>query len=169
VRIARRAYTLVEVLIVVVILGVAASIAIPSMGDTGVLRVQAGLRAIVADITTAQSEALAYQEGRAVRFYPEEGRWVIIRVQGTTIDESTGRLFEGRLNGIDSGDAAINSADFNGSTTLIFDEMGGPVIAAGSNQPAPTGAIVISGSGQRFRIEVQGYTGRVVVTREATP
>jgi prepilin-type N-terminal cleavage/methylation domain-containing protein len=56
---ARRAYTLVEMLITVVILAIAAALVIPSMGQTGVLRVQGALRMVVSDLTTAQSDAVA--------------------------------------------------------------------------------------------------------------
>ncbi|MFN9974149.1 MAG: Tfp pilus assembly protein FimT/FimU, partial [Phycisphaerae bacterium] len=55
----RRGYTLVEVLIVVTVLGIAGAVAAPAFSQTGVLRVQAALRSIVADISEAQSDALA--------------------------------------------------------------------------------------------------------------
>ncbi|MFN9972824.1 MAG: hypothetical protein ACK58T_23340, partial [Phycisphaerae bacterium] len=52
--------------------------------------------------------------------------------------------------------------------TLIFDEMGSPVAAAGSTTPANEGSLEVTGSSQRFRIAVQPYTGRVIVSRVET-
>jgi hypothetical protein len=66
------------------------------------------------------------------------------------------------------GDARFENVSFNDGTALIFDEMGSPVAAAGSNTPANEGSLEVTGSSQRFRIAVQPYTGRVVVSRVET-
>ena len=76
-----RAYTLLEVLVVVTILGTAAAIVVPSMGSAGNLRVQTAVREVIADITFAQSDAVAYQTRRAIIFFEGEGR---TRVEGAT-------------------------------------------------------------------------------------
>ncbi|MBX3362550.1 MAG: type II secretion system protein [Phycisphaeraceae bacterium] len=49
-----RAYTLIEVLVVVTVLGIAAALVIPEMSSAHSLRVQASVRTIVSDITFAQ-------------------------------------------------------------------------------------------------------------------
>ena len=64
----RSGFTLIEVLIVVTLMGIAASLLIPSMGQTGVLRVQASVRTIVSDIIYIQGESVAYQARRAIWF-----------------------------------------------------------------------------------------------------
>jgi prepilin-type N-terminal cleavage/methylation domain-containing protein len=166
-RSAARAYTLIEVLVVVTVLGIAAAMIVPSMDSAGVLRVQAAVRTVVADLTFAQSDALAFQNGRAVVFYPDENRYVICEVRGTTIDPDNDRISESRFNASRFGDSRIHGARFGDGSTLIFDEMGGPVTEAGGNVPAPNGTITINGSRQRFEITVEGYTGRVTVRRVA--
>ncbi|MFK7885090.1 MAG: type II secretion system protein, partial [Phycisphaerales bacterium] len=45
----RTGYTLIEVLIVVVAMGIAGAVVIPSMGGAHVLKVQAAVRSVVAD------------------------------------------------------------------------------------------------------------------------
>ncbi|MBL0926415.1 MAG: prepilin-type N-terminal cleavage/methylation domain-containing protein [Phycisphaerales bacterium] len=65
----RRAFTLLELLVTIVVLGVAAMLVIPAMGSTGVLRIQGAVRHIVADISFAQTDAMAFQERRAVYFF----------------------------------------------------------------------------------------------------
>ncbi len=162
----RLGYTLIEVLIVVTILGIAGAMLVPVMGQTAVLRVQGAVRTIVSDITIAQSDALAYQRGRAIVFnYPADQSYVTCEVNGTTIDPDLDRLSLTNLLQEDFGDSRITAVNFGGGSTLIFDEIGAPVAAPGSNTPAPTGIISVEGAGQRFDIAIEGYTGRVTVTR----
>lgn len=164
-----RAYTLIEVLVVVTILGISAAMVVPSMGSTGSLRVQSAVRMLVADITEAQSDALAYQTPRAIVFYPSENRYVVVEVRGSSVDPVTDALSQTLLTSSDFGDSRIDQAtfsyDLDDNPVLIFDELGSPVIAPGSSTAAPTGEIFITGAGQRFRVGVDAFTGRVTVAR----
>ncbi|HLL88548.1 MAG TPA: prepilin-type N-terminal cleavage/methylation domain-containing protein, partial [Tepidisphaeraceae bacterium] len=63
-----RAFTLVEILVVVVILGIAASVVIPTLGARGDVRAQAACRALMADLMYAQNRAIASQKYAYVRF-----------------------------------------------------------------------------------------------------
>ncbi len=164
-----RGYTLVEILIVVTVLGIAGALVVPAMGSTGVLRVQAAVRTIVADLTEAQSDALAYQRPRAVVFDPANGRYLVTRVPGATIDPETDTILERVINkGSQFGDSMISGTRFDTENVLIFDEMGGPIARPGESTPAATGTITVTGSGQSFVISVEAYTGRVTVQREST-
>ena len=161
-----RAYTLVEILITVVILGIAAAIVIPSMGDSGVLRVQAAVRQVISDISYAQSEAVAHQRSVGVLFDPVNKTYGLIDMPATGTVTMANAFQTTVFNG-EMGDAAFESVAFTNSSgnanLLIFDEQGTPVLSATSNVAPTTGEIVISGSGQRFTISVEGYTGRVSV------
>lgn len=159
-----RAYTLVEVLVVVTVLGIAGALVVPSFSQTGVLRVQAAVRTIVSDLTVAQSDAVAFQRGMGVIFYPGESvpRYVVAEVNGTTLDPDLDRVLERRIVGAESGNAVLESVNLN-NNTVIFDGLGGPVASPGSATPANTGWIDLAGSGQRFRISIEAFTGRVTV------
>lgn len=161
----RRGYTLVEVLIVVTVLGIAGAVAAPAFSQTGVLRVQTALRSIVADISEAQADALAMQQSRAVVFDAASTSYTIVRVPGTTVDAKVDGISTSFVGGSRYGDARFDKVSFNGGNTLIFDEMGSPVAAAGSSTPANEGSLEVTGSSQRFRIAVQPYTGRVIVSK----
>lgn len=164
-RAARRAYTLIEVLIVVTILGICASMVAPTMTGSQGLRVQAAVRTIVADITEMQSDALAFQKGRALVFHPDENRYTTVEINGTSIDEALDTLTNVALTRSDFGEAKISDADFDDTAVLIFDELGSPVTTPGGSTPASNGTIKVTGAGETFQITVEAYTGRVSVKK----
>jgi len=166
-RSARTGYTLIEVLIVVTVLGIAAALSVPAFNQTGVFQVQSSLRTIVSEITELQSDALATQQARAIVFNTSNNSYTMCRVPGTSVDPTVDGISTTVIGGAVYGNALIRNVNFNNSQTLIFDELGAPVTAAGSNTPAADGSLEVIGSGQTFRITVQGYTGRVIVTKTA--
>jgi len=161
----RRAYTLVEMVIVIAVLGIAAAMIIPGMGQTGVLKVQGGIRTIVADIAIAQSDCIAYQKGRAIIFHnedPAHPRYVICEVNGPNIDETLDKVREQSLGGEEFGHSVFDHINLS-SGMIVFDELGGPVSAPQSSTPATAQSFEIVGSEQRFRINIEAFTGRVTV------
>lgn len=167
------AYTLIEVLLVIVLLGIASALVVPSLGTTDVLRVQASVRTIVADINYAQSDALARQRGRALMFDVPNNRYSIVEIPAgaTSLDPTNNTIYTVLLNNSRKfNDAKLVTASFDSnSPTLIFDELGGPVTAPGGTTPGNGGTISISGSRSVFNITVEPYTGRVTVTRVSGP
>jgi prepilin-type N-terminal cleavage/methylation domain-containing protein len=174
---ARRAasgYTLIEVLIVVMILGIAAAVVTPNLSQASVFRIQAAVRTIVSDMTFAQMDALGYQEQRAIVFDVDNNEYTLVEVQGSTIDVDTDALYDIKgpqqryrvsLDQEVFGDVTIESVDFDGDNVLIFDELGGPVATPGTSTLSDGGSIVIAGPQSRFRIDVAAFTGRITVTQ----
>lgn len=169
-----RAYTLIEMLIVITILGISAAMVIPSMGSAGVLRIQAAVRSVVSDITFAQMDALSYQEQRAVVFDEDANMYTLTRVPGGTIDPDVDALFEAKgpgqryrvmLDDEQFGGSFLRDISFNGGSAIIFDEMGAPVAAGGSSALSDGGSVQIEGPSSRFRIDVAAFTGRVTVVQ----
>ena len=169
-----RGYTLIEVLLVVTIMGIAGAVVAPSLSSAGVLRIQAAVRMIVSDITFIQMDSLGYQEQRAIVFDIDSNSYTLIQVEGTTIDVANDALYD--MNGpgqryvVDLSDekyggVTIESASFDGDETLIFDEMGGPVSAPGTSNLSNGGSVILAGPMSRWRINVAAFTGRVTVTR----
>ncbi|MCC6323042.1 MAG: prepilin-type N-terminal cleavage/methylation domain-containing protein [Phycisphaerales bacterium] len=172
------AFTLIEMLITVVIMGIAGALVIPAMGETGILKVQAAVRSIVADITFAQSDAVAFQERRAIMFDVDANSYRVIQVPGSTLEPDTNTLFDptksdGRFivnfNQGQFGDARILSASFDGEPNLIYDALGGPVADPSGAAVGAGGTIVVQGSGSIFTITVEPFTGRVTITRADAP
>jgi Tfp pilus assembly protein FimT len=150
-------------LIVVTILGIAGAMVVPTFSSTDVLRVQGAVRTVVADITIAQSDAIALQRGRGISFNLTGTSYTIAEVNGNALDTNLDRIVTRNLAGADFGFTGFTACTFP-SNTLVFDELGGPVNSPGSTTPAPAGYLELQGSGQSFRINVEGYTGRVTVT-----
>lgn len=168
----RRAYTLVELLVVILILGILGTMVVPTVSGSNVLRTQAAVRAIVADITFAQSDALSYQSSRAVMFDETENRYTLIEVNGSTLDADADALYDPQgpdqryrvdLDDLDFGGAVIENVSFNGGSDLIFDELGGPTPAAGDTSLSTGGSLEVRGPQAAYRINVAPFTGRVTV------
>lgn len=173
----RRAFTLIEMLIVVAILGLAGAMVIPQMGSVGTLRVQAALRTIVSDITFAQSDAIAFQEKRAIVFDVPNSTYRLISVPGATIDASTNTMYDpskhdGKyvVNFLDAnfGGSKVSAVKMNGSlsnNTLVFDDMGSPIVDAASSQASTGGVITVTAPDSQWDIVVEAFTGRVTVRK----
>ncbi|MFW5653424.1 MAG: pilus assembly FimT family protein [Planctomycetota bacterium] len=167
-----RGFTLVEILCVVALLGIAATLLIPRMSHLADFETEAAVRVIVADITFAQSDAMAHQGGRRVHF-ESDGRGY--RLLFSPFDYDTDVMedpigYQGdRRYIVDFNNdhrfqnIVIDSVSFDGSNNFItFDELGGPVAADGTSSVG--GTIVVSGANESFEINVAAFTGRVSVT-----
>jgi general secretion pathway protein H len=177
---ARRAFTLIELLVVIVILGLAGALVIPQMGTVQSLRVHAAVRTLVSDLTFAQSDAIAFQRRRAIVFDVPNSTYRIVDIPGSTIDNANTLFLPDGPNGryiVNLGDARfagarIVSANFGTgalANTLIFDDLGSPALGTTGDQPGSGGQVVIEGSGDRFTVLVEPFTGRVVVRRGLPP
>ncbi|MEL6310864.1 MAG: GspH/FimT family pseudopilin [Planctomycetota bacterium] len=172
----RRAYTLLELMIVLVLLGFAAAVVVPNLRGSEPIRVQTAVRSLASDIMFAQSDALAYQQRRAVVLDPAANEYWIAEVTTDTVDFDADAMYKVdgpqqrflvSLDEISGGAAQLIEADFDGLEMIVFDELGGPVADLTSDTPASGGSLVIGGDdGARFRLRVEPYTGRVTVERE---
>lgn len=187
---ARRGLTLIEVLITVTLLSIAAALVIPSISQTGVLRVQSAVRTIAADIAQAQTEAMAYQTRRALYFgavptdssgstFEAGNGYAVVEPTGNSLaldslqnyrlymPEDQGRVFARNFtDDTRFGGATIVDADFDGEVYLAFDELGGPLKSLNSPAPGSGGTVVIesAGYGVAYTITVEAMTGRVDVS-----
>ena len=164
----RRGYTLIEVLITVTIMGLAAAVIVPNMMQGGSLGVQAGARMIIADLLFAQNEAMAQQSTRRVVFDVSDNSYRVEKYDsGATAwvlefnpsmgmggDQQNYEMDfdeDGRFRGIE-----IVSADFNGSSTVEFDDLG---------NPSSGGTIELRFEEHEYEIKIAPFTGRVTVER----
>lgn len=182
-------FTLVELLVTVLIMSIAALIVIPSMGSTGIIRVQAIAREIISDIAFIQSDAVAYQERRVMWFgqVPQSatgtGSWAFAEGNGYTVgviegpefdletmwlpspgkpDQPFARNFTGR-DGQTDGTITANFGEEN-PDWLIFDELGGTAGSLTGTEPGPGGTITITSPLITYEVDIEGLTGRATVS-----
>lgn len=188
-----RAYTLVELVLVVAVLGIAGMLLVPNLVDRETFAIQAAARTTVSDIVFAQSDALANQEYRRVQFISAPAGqagyvgFCLLRVTPTTFgypfDADTadyvddpmasssddGRYIvdfvaDDRFNGV-----WIESVDLDSGLDFItFDEFGGS-ISSSSGAPGTGGTIDLINKGYRYRIHVAPFTGKTTVEVLGTP
>lgn len=162
-RTTRNAFSLAEMLIVVVIISIAAAILAPSLSSADPLRVQGAVRTIVSDIAVAQSDAIAMQKKRGIRFTgtTQESSYSMSSVTGDEFDIGNPNAITVRLDGARFGHSRFGTNTF-ASSTLVFDELGSPInIADGA--AAGTQYIDVVGPRQTYRITVEAFTGRCTV------
>ena len=174
----RRAYTLVELIIVIAVLGLAGAIVVPSLQDTDDTDVQAAVRKIIGDLSFAQSDALARQEFRRVHFYDDGRGYCIVRETQASyadafdpaiadyvrdplgspgalgrfiVDFTTDRRFQ---------DVAIASVTIDGGgRDLVYDPIGGTIQAG--DAPGSGGTIVMEAGDTRYEITISAVTGKL--------
>jgi prepilin-type N-terminal cleavage/methylation domain-containing protein len=183
-RVIRRGYTLIEVLIVVTILGLAGALLVPYLSSKGDFDTQAAVRALIADITFAQSDALANQGFRRVHFFDDGTGWCLVRVAEEDLAEPfdpavADYVYDPLASNAERGSYIVNlqerqrfssvrvqTVDLDGGTrALTFDELGGTVGAGGL--PGTGGRIVLTSPQATYQVDVSPVTGKVRVTRLA--
>lgn len=177
-----RAYTLIELLVVVFLLGIIALILVPQLTGLGVFKTSTAVRRLIADITFAQSEALAAQSYRRIHFFTDGSGYCLVSVTEADFDlaydpmtadyvaDPTGTV---RANGdyivsyVDDErfmDVTISELDLDeGAQSLTFDSLGGTVESPGT--PAGEGRIVLTGQDAEYEITIAPVTGKVSVVQ----
>ncbi len=159
-----RGYTLIELLVVVTVLGIAATMVVPAFSQTNTLRLQGAVRMIVADITQAQSDAVALQSPQGLRFFADgnNSRYVLGPIAAGEIDTSPGIGSSRKIGGDEFAGAQLKSLNLSDGA-VYFDELGGPVTTAGGHTPAGTQSLLLRTDSQGYKVTIEAFTGRVTV------
>ena len=180
-----RSYTLIELLIVIGILGIASSLLIPHLVNRDSMNVQAAVRLVIGDLCFAQSDALAHQEMRRVHFYDDGRGYCIVRIKDSAelsqaFDENTAEYVhdplasgaeighyivdfstDSRFRGVRISDVEVDGDDMTNGADLHYDQLGG-TITSGST-PGSGGYIEVESGEDRYRITISPFTGKLTV------
>ena len=165
-----RGFTLVEILTVVVILGIAAAVVIPHISDRSDLRAAAGARVVMADLLWAQNRAIATQKTHYVHFDTVAQRYSLyddLAMTTALVHPVHNEPFVQKFNyngwmGIP--DVSLYAVDFSGQQIIAFDALGQPL--AVSSDGAVTeldadGKIVLSSGTYQIQLTVKPFTGAI--------
>ena len=180
-----RSYTLIELIMVMAVLALAAALLVPNIAGSDSMKLQAAVRLLIADLSFAQSDALANQEFRRVVFYDDGSGYCLIEVLGaeTTpadlddpgvnyvydplgmmgryiIDFATDNRFEG----VFFSAATIDGIDLNARPEITYDLMGGTVLSNSASLPGTGGSVTLSYKDSSYEIDIAPFTGKLTVT-----
>jgi len=161
-----RGFTLVELLIVIAVLVIAAAIVIPSIGSAADTQAVSAARVLGSDLEVTRSLALTTQEPHSLVFSPDLQSYKVVANYGgeayaTVVavphPVTAGRQFDvtlARQNGMDA--VRIAGVSFGGSTYVTFDSQG---------EPSSAGAVTVESGQVQMQVSVAALTGAVTVTR----
>ncbi|MGD0137305.1 MAG: type II secretion system protein [Tepidisphaeraceae bacterium] len=170
-----RAFTLIEVLVVVLILGIASALILPEVSGQDDMSAAAAARTVMGDLLYAQNRAIAMQQYAYVAFNQAGQSYSLY--DGTSAGPATTPLTH-PVNGINyvmtfgkagpnnvASDVTLGSVNFNGQSTIAFDETGVPYFYS-SGPPTPltgTGSIRLNSGSYSVTVSVAQDTGEITV------
>ena len=164
-----RGFTLIEILTVVAIIGLASAIVIPQMSSTNGQRVASASRTLAADLLYAQERSIAFATRHYVVFNTTNNTYEIVADSGSN---TPGSVITHPVNGIpyiqalNTGsltNVTFQSVSFDGNTTIAFDQMGVPYSynAATGLAPLSIGTVVFQAGTNTMTVTVGAYSGQV--------
>ena len=157
-----RGFTIIEILIVVVIIAIAAMMAVPMIGSADSMQVRSAADVIAADLEYARSMAISRQREYTVVFNASNESYQLedSSVSGEAIEHPVRKGFKyiidfgssSQLNRIDIVDAA-----FGGTLRISFSSAGAPV-------PSSGGVVSLRAGETTATISVEPVTGFIMIS-----
>ena len=166
--IVRHGFTMIELLVVVAILAIAAAIVVPMASSAGSMQLRAAVNMVAADLEYAKSMSISRGQRYAVIFDKTAGVYYRYRVvdQGENpirhpitqkLEYVVSFQSDARL-----GQVKIAGVNFNGMDKVSFDSLGSPFDGTGAN--LNTGVITLQAGGITRTVNVEPVTGYISVS-----
>ncbi|MGA2229352.1 MAG: GspH/FimT family pseudopilin [Tepidisphaeraceae bacterium] len=171
---ARRGFTLIEIMCVIVIMAIAAAIVFAGLSNQYDLQAESAARQVLADMTFAQNYAIATQQDVYVTFSGNTYSLCSALSPVTTLTNPitqsaySNTLGTGALPNTGLGTVNFGGTAVAGTTYMYFDELGSPwsCNATGGSPaalPAGGGTIQITAGQEAVTITIQMDTGDMTV------
>ncbi|MCH7557049.1 MAG: prepilin-type N-terminal cleavage/methylation domain-containing protein [Planctomycetes bacterium] len=157
-------FTLVELLIVIAIIAIAALTAIPMMSSAASMQIRSAANMITADLEYAKSMAISRAQYFSVVFDKNTESYWIEDQDGNVLLHPVKKGFDyvidfqndSRLNKVD-----IVDVDFDATSKVTFDYLGSPY--NGNSTPLNSGVISLQAGGTTTTVTVEPVTGFVSI------
>ena len=163
----RTAFTLAEVLVVVVILGIAGAVIIPMISDSTDLQATSAARQIVSALLFAQTAAIAHQEQYQVVFDTVLSSYEVQDSTGAVIDSPVAsgtdyRVVFSEISQLKS--VTIDTVNFDGKDRVWFDRLGAPYSGPfADKKPLMNGEVTVRAGSRSYVVSVEPVSGRISV------
>jgi len=157
-------FTLIELIIVIVIISIAALTAIPMMSSAASVQIRSAANMLTADLEYAKSMAISRAQKFSVVFDKDTESYRIEDQNGNVIPHPVKKGFpyeinfstDGRLDKVD-----IVDADFDTTSEVKFDYLGSPY--NGSDGHLNSGVISLQAGGTTTTVTVEAVTGFISI------
>jgi len=157
-------FTMIELMIVLVILAIAALTVVPMMSSAASMQIRTAASMIATDLEYAKSMAISRGQRFSVVFDTANESYQIEDQAGNVIPHPVKKGFDyvidfqndSRLNKVN-----IVSADFDTTTTVKFDYLGSP--HDGADNPLNSGVISLQAGGSTKTVMVEPVTGYISI------
>ena len=156
------AFTLVEIIIVVVIIAIAAMVAIPLVSSAASVQIRSAANMVTADLEYAKSLAISKGQNYSIVFNKNTETYSLRDKDGAVIPHPVKKGFDyivdfrKELSKVD-----IVDADFDTTAEVKFDYLGSPYNAAGN--PLNSGVVTLHAGGTTVTVNVEPVTGFISV------
>ncbi len=161
------AFTLIELIVVIVIMGVLAAIVIPQAVNTQRSTAQAAAVMVSQDLEYAKSVAQKIQSPVTVTFNASTGHYTLEDGSGLLTHPATKGSYDVDISGL-LGDTELNivSANFgSGNVSVTFTSLGEPVQGGTSLPVANDSAVIVNCGDFSYTISVSPIIGKITVSQ----
>lgn len=161
-------FTLIEVIMVVIIIGIAAAVVVPMMSSAGSMQIRAAVNLVAADLEYAKSMAISRGQFYSVVFNKTTETYQVVDKDNNVIQHPVKKGFpyvmdfrkDARIDRVE-----ILDANFDGTPKVTFDYLGSPWNGASPTPTQLNSGVVTLRSGTITRtVRVEPVTGFITVS-----
>jgi len=152
-----RGFTLAELIVVMLILGIVSAMVLPKVVGSNDIQARSAARIVMADLEYAQSQAIVTQAPVTVTFDTASNSYTVSNASGPLIHPITKNTYTVKLHqtrGMTN--VSLASANFGGGASVTLDALGAPDNG---------GTVTVAAGPHSFSVTVAVITGRVTVAR----